>query len=149
MERNEEILGRIEELLERPYRVIDILPYQVPAGNGGNYFQVEEHYLKDPQKGRLRQRFAEVLLKLNCYYPFLIYLDDGTIIDAPSPEKLEKLILQNEDTVDIVLESVDALITVRHDDTYMTVYNADEKLLDTVKALAMAEGLFLWKPDQK
>ena len=56
----------IEELLEQPYYVMDILPRQVPADSGGQYFKVEEYYLKD--MGRLCRQYADVLLKLNCYY---------------------------------------------------------------------------------
>ena len=146
MNRNDEILERIEELLEEPYWVIDILPYQVPRESAGQYFAVEAYYLKDPQNRKLRQRFVEILLKLNCYYDFLVYQNDK-IIKNPSPEQLEEMILQNTATVDIILNE-GVLITVRNDDTYLTVYDADEKLLDILKQLAASHGLFLWKPMQ-
>ena len=147
MNRTEEVLEKIEELLEKPYWVIDILPYQVPKESAGRYFAVEEHYLKDPQNRKLRQCFVEILLKLNCYYDFLVNQNDNVIVN-PSPERVEEMILQNTDTVDIILKE-DALITVRNDDTYLTVYDPDEKLLETLKQLSAAHGLFLWKPIQK
>ncbi|MBQ5804759.1 MAG: hypothetical protein IIW22_03155 [Erysipelotrichaceae bacterium] len=147
MKRNGEILDRIEELLERPCWVIDLLPYRVPEESAGQYFTVEEYFLKDPQNRRLRQCFVQILLKLNCYYDFLVYLNDKETAENPSPEQLEEMILQNRDIVDIVLE--EAMIVVRHDDTYMSVYDPDERLLEILKPLAAVNGLFLWKPDQE
>ena len=146
MNGNGEILDRIEELLERPCWVIDLLPYRVPEESAGQYFAVEEYFLKDPQNGRLRQCFAQILLKLNCYYDFLVYLNDGETVENPSPERLEETILHNRGIVDIVLK--EAMIVVRHDDTYMSVYDPDERLLNILKPLAAANGLFLWKADQ-
>ncbi|MBO4918911.1 MAG: hypothetical protein J5365_02005 [Erysipelotrichaceae bacterium] len=145
MNKTEEIIEKIEKLLKKPCWVIDILPYQVPQESAGQYFAVEEHYLKDPQNTRLRQCFADLLLKLNCYYDFLVYHNDR-IIEKPSPEQLEEMILHNTDTIDILLQE-DVLITVQRDDTYLTVYDPDEKLLKTLKQLSAAHGLFLWKPE--
>lgn len=36
----------IEELLEKPYWIIDILPKQVPKDSPGQYFAVEDFFLK-------------------------------------------------------------------------------------------------------
>ena len=145
MNRTEEVLNHIEKLLEKPCWVIDILPYQVPKESAGQYFAVEEYYLKEPQNRKLRQCFIGMLLKLNCYYDFLIYQNDK-IIEKPSPEQLEDMILHNTATIDILLQE-DVLITIRNDDTYLTVYDPDEKLLETLKQLSAAHGLFLWKPE--
>ena len=35
----------LEEILEQSYYVMDILPMQVPADDGGQYFKVEKYYL--------------------------------------------------------------------------------------------------------
>ena len=32
------------------------------------------------------------------------------------------------------------------DDTHMTVFNPDEKLLDLIKIISRGEGLYVWKP---
>ena len=72
----------IEEYLNKPYWVIDILPKQVPAD---------------------KQMFY------------------------------------------IILKSADVLITVSGDDTYMTVYNPTEEMLELMGSLAGSEGLFLWR----
>lgn len=40
----------IEEFLEQPYYVMDILPKQVPADSGGQYFKVEQYYLNHVER---------------------------------------------------------------------------------------------------
>ena len=45
----------------------------------------------------------------------------------------------------IILKSSDVLITVSGDDTYMTVYNPTEEVLELMGSLAGSEGLFLWR----
>lgn len=47
----------IEELLERPYWVIDILPWQVPADSPGKYFAVERYFLQEPQIARVKEPY--------------------------------------------------------------------------------------------
>ena len=42
-----------------------------------------------------------------------------------------------------------SLIAINHGDTYMTVYNAGKDLLNKIKLLAEANGLFMWKPKNK
>ena len=62
----------IEELLEKEYRVIDILPEQVPAGSPGQYFAVEKYFLGKPALAEIHRRFTRLLLKLNCYSDFQV-----------------------------------------------------------------------------
>ena len=40
------------------------------------------------------------------------------------------------------------MIDIEHDDTYMTVYDPDSRLLDKLRALAAAEGFFVWCPPE-
>ena len=58
----------IDNYLEKPYWVIDILPKQVPANGQGQYFKIEEYFLKEPQFGMICKKFSSILIKLNCYY---------------------------------------------------------------------------------
>ena len=56
----------IEELLNAPYWIIDILPKQVPAGSAGQYFAIEQ-YLRDTQLSDIKKKHVNLILKLNCY----------------------------------------------------------------------------------
>ncbi len=38
------------------------------------------------------------------------------------------------------------MIDYDRNDTYLTVYDPDSALLDKIRALAAAEGLFVWSP---
>ena len=38
---------KIEQLLQSPYYIIDILPMQVPKNSPGQYFAIERYYLRD------------------------------------------------------------------------------------------------------
>ena len=40
----------------------------------------------------------------------------------------------------------EAMILSEPDDTHMTVFNADEKLLELIRVIASGEGLFVWSP---
>ena len=41
------MMKTVEELLECPYWIIDILPLQVPKDSPGQYFAVEKYFLQD------------------------------------------------------------------------------------------------------
>lgn len=57
----------IDRLLEKEYHVIDILPDQVKDCRG-QYFAADE-FFRTPERLRpLRSRFANIIVKLNCYY---------------------------------------------------------------------------------
>ena len=56
----------IEELLNAPYWIIDILPKQVPAGNAGQYFVIEK-YLRETQLSEIKKKHVNMILKLNHY----------------------------------------------------------------------------------
>ena len=44
--------------------------------------------------------------------------------------------------------TIDELLLVPEpDETHLTLYNADDELLELARLLAQAEGLFVWKPE--
>ena len=136
----------IEELLEKPYWVIDILPKQVPAESPGRFFDVERYLLEHPQVDALKARKLSVLLKLYCYYDLQISTDVcETWAENPSPEVLRAAL---DSYLYVLLPGETALITADPGDIYMTLYNASDDLLSLVRQLAEAEGLFVWQPPQ-
>ncbi len=136
----------IEELLEKPYWVIDILPKQVPAESPGRFFAVERFLLAHPQVEELKARKLSVLLKLYCYYDLRISTDYGeTWVGNPDPEELSRAAGSE---LYLLLPDEDALITADPGDIYMTLYNASDDLLALVHQLAASEGLFVWQPPQ-
>ena len=132
----------IDMLLNSPFWVIDFLPYQVPADGKGQFFTVEDYYLKFPQIESLHWQFLSVLLKLNCYYQIKVAVGDQWI-DNPDPELIQKQI--GGRGLDVLIKNT--LIQYNSDDTHMTVYNPTEELLELLRILAQSEGLFVWKPE--
>ena len=135
----------IEELLERGYFLVDILPRQVPPEGEGQYFAVEEYFLKSPRIEEIRRKFTNVLLKLNCYYDLCVVLEeDSTGTVNPPPETLAEWIGSGRG-LSVLLNDFTALIALNSGDTYMTVYNADGSLRQLITQLAASEGLFVWE----
>lgn len=131
----------IEELQKTPYWIADVLPEQVPDNSPGQYFAVERYLMKNPQRTEIKRRHAELILKLNCYYD--VSLDEETEQNPP-PERIETAILDRY--VCILLGG--SLIVSDPDDTYLTVYNPDERLLSLLDRLCARAGLHLWQPKQ-
>ena len=132
----------IDMFLNSPFWVIDFLPYQVPADGKGQFFTVEDYYLKFPQIESLHWQFLSVLLKLNCYFQIKVAVGDQWI-DNPDPELIQKQI--GGRGLDVLIKNT--LIQYNRDDTHMTVYNPTEELLELLRILAQSEGLFVWKPE--
>ena len=138
----------IEEYLNKPYWVIDILPKQVPADSRGQYFRIEKYFLEHPQIDVIYRKFTNILLKLNCYEDIDMSHDGDEWITNPDPHELEAALLKSmadRQMFYIILKSADVLITVNGDDTYMTVYNPTEEVLEIIGSLAGSEGLFIWR----
>ena len=126
---------KIEELLKKPYWIIDILPKQVPKDSPGQYFAVEEFFLKE-QLAEIKKKHINVILKLNCYMD--ISIDDE---ENPTPEQIRDIMLDRY----VYIMVGDAMILSEADDTHMTVFNPGEELLDLIRAVSSAEGLFVWE----
>ena len=125
----------IEELLEKPYWIIDILPKQVPKDSLGQYFAIEDFFLEE-QLPEIKKKHINVILKLNCYMD--ITIDDEK---NPAPKQIRDTMLDRY--VYIMLD--DAMILSEPDDTHLTVFNPNEGLLNLIKAISSLEGLFVWK----
>ena len=144
---------RIDELLEKTYWIVDILPKQVPKDSAGQYFAIEEYYLKEPQVSVLRQKLARIILKLNCYYDIYVINDfDGEGIESairnPSPDDLNNMFVGKYaiNRICLLIGGIDTLIVSNKDDTYLTVYGPTAQLLNMIRLLAQAEGMYVWKP---
>ena len=142
-----------DEIFERPYWVVDVLPRQVPAQCGGQFFAVEEYLLGHPLIDTTYSHHAALLLKLNCYYELSIVdpqTDDR--IDNPEPEALVGMVcgLVSDDAPSrsllVEVPSEHAVFLLDGTCLNMTLYDPTDELLKTVYQLAGAEGLFVWQP---
>ncbi len=144
--------GLMGELLEGAYFIVDILPRQVPEDAGIRYFPVERYFLQPDRIRPLRRKFAEILLRLNCYYDMAVSFDSCERWERnPDPESFAGRLsaLSGSSFLRAVFEEQRAMIDIDPCDTYMTVYDPSSRLSDTLRALAAAEGLFVWSPQEK
>ena len=128
----------IEELLQTPYWIIDILPEQVPPDSPGQYFTIEKYYLREPRLSEIKQKHINLILKLNCYRD--ISLDEDGELN-PAPEIVAETMRERY----VFIMTGDSMILSEPDDTHMTLFNPDSRLLELIKSLAASEGLFVWK----
>ena len=128
----------IDKMLAKPCWIVDILPERVPDKSPGQYFAVEKYWLRDPS---LRRKQGNIIMKLNCYYDLTLVTENEEIRNPPPAVWLER---PGREYLNILVEE-HTLITADQTDTYMTVFTEDEKLLEMIRKLAAAEGLFLWK----
>ena len=139
----------LDDFFDKEYWVVDFLPKQVPENADGRFFSVEQYYLEPTRYAILREQFAEILLKLYCYYDLQLFMDDATEgVANPEPELLAKHIKDNQGNLCILIGASEALITLSRDDTHLTVYAPSEDLLELIRTLTGAVGLFVWKPKQ-
>lgn len=137
----------IETFFDKDYWIVDFLPKQVPEKGGGRFFSVEEYYLEPSRHTVLREQFSDILLKLYCYYDLRLFVDDDTEgLVNPEPKLLANHIKANQSELCILIGSSEALFTLGRDDTHMTVYAPSDDLLELIRTLAEAVGLFVWKP---
>ena len=129
----------IDELLETPYWIIDILPKQVPMDSPGQYFAVEEYYLSKKQIAEVKNRHIDLVLKLNCYRD--LSLDEETEINPPPGRIAEEMRKRH-----LCILTGDSMILSEPDDLSLTLYHPDEELLELVRVLAAGEGLYVWQP---
>ena len=129
----------IEELLETPYWIVDVLPEQVKADSPGQYFAIERYYRAEPRITEIRKRYADLVLKLNCYRDILLDEEEER---NPPPERIAEAVLTRR----VCLRTDDALIVSEPDELYLTVYDPDEALLRLLEKLCAGEGLHLWQP---
>ena len=129
----------IDELLQKPYWIIDIFPEQVPADSPGQFFAVEKYYLAAEQLADIKRKHINLVIKLNCYRRISINEEKEY---NPPPER----IAEEMKSKNVYLMLDDSMILSEPDDTHMTVFNPDEETLDMIRMLAEGEGLYVWQP---
>lgn len=131
----------VDELLQMPYWIIDILPAQVPRDAAGQYFAVERWFLQPERLSEIKEKHLRVILKLNCYRS--ISIDENRTFNPP-PEQLAEEMRRRY----LPIMTGESMILSEPDDTHMTVFNPDRELLDLIKTLAAGEGLYVWQPPE-
>ena len=138
-------MEKIDQLINMPYYMIDLLPRRVQKKNREQFLAVEEYFRKEKQLKNFCGKVISILLKLNSYYNIEVGFGNEWKKN-PKPEKLEKTvqkcIMGRKDYIHIFAGSRDTLIFINGDDLYLSIYNPDKKMQKMLNRLAKAEGLF-------
>ncbi len=155
-----DVSSLIDDLINKPYWIVDILPERVPEDSPGQYFAVEQYYLADLQRTAIHRKYAEMILKLNCYFDIIVSTDAGNPWEEnpdsdadisweknPTPERLADLItnIDPTGTIYVLFKEENTLIVINGDDTYMTVCNPSREILNKLQQLAVGEGVYIWR----
>lgn len=135
-----EVKKTVEELLQCPYWIIDILPSQVSEDSPGQFFSVEEYFLQGDRIEEIKQKHIDLVLKLNRYRD--ISISDETVVN-PLPKHIADEMKKRY----LYIMVGESMILSEPDDTHLTVFNPDSQLMDLIRQLASGEGLFVWKPN--
>ncbi len=155
---NEWTQSVLDGLMEKDCWIVDILPRQVAKYQDGQFFEIEKYFLSSPRIEEIRKKYSDLLIKLNCYYDICVCLirsseeESGGWITNPGPGVLEGGMADERFgtcTLDAVIPVDNTLIMLNGDDTHMTVFNPSDELFELVKALALGEGLYVWKPEEE
>ncbi len=139
----------LNDLLEKPYYVIDFLPGQVPKDADGQFFKIENYLLNNYERYGLKDKFIRTILKLMCYYRMIVHY--GKWIEQPDPKLIAEIIdtiMENHSGyMNMLLPDKNALLVFEWDCLNLTLYNPDRELVELTKQIAQSEGLFCRKPE--
>ena len=147
---NEKLNAMREALLEKPYRIIDVLPRRTPDRFAAAFSALEKHYFRDPAADMPYARFLNLIVKLGCYCEIAARrADDEKWSSSPEPEYLSKAFSELAETrrggLHLLIDGGKLLMTLEAGDLYMTVYGSCPRMMRRIKQLARSEGLFVWK----
>lgn len=145
----EELEALVEELLEAPYFVADILPERVSKDAEGQYFAVEKYFRAPERLAEIYRRHAEVMLRFNCYHSMLATFDWGKTWERdPEPEEFARRVTElaggGAGFMRAVFPEPKIMIELDAGDTYTSVCCPGGEAPETLRALVSSAGLFMW-----
>ncbi len=142
----QDVLKKIDELLEQSYYVVDFLPHRVPKTANGHFFDVEYYLLNSDKRHEMKNKYVNIILKLMCYYRTSILWNGWN--DNPKPEDIDAAvseIMENHSgTLNILFPEENVLLVFEWDCINLAVYNLSESMKEIVEKIAISEGFFCW-----
>ena len=147
---------KMSQLFNEDYRVIDFLPGRVSDDAETLYEEVEQYYLQDKQLQNFCDKVISIVLKLLCYYPFEMYVQEhiplirtreGWLKDKRCDtivKLIKKTILKRKGQIDILLTRDNSMLSISGVTLNIAVYNESESLRAMLQSMVRAEGLYDW-----
>ena len=148
---------KLNALFSEDYRVIDFLPSHVAEQGSSIFEEVESYFLQDKQLQEFCEKAIAIILKVICYYPFEVYVEEYPPLKPKRngwlKEKrcdllvkiLKRVIMRKKGQVDILLGKENSVICITGGVLSIAVYNESKSLWELLDRVVETEGLYYWK----
>lgn len=148
---------KLNALFSEDYRVIDFLPSHVAEQGSSIFEEVESYFLQDKQLQEFCEKAIAIILKVICYYPFEVYIEEYPPLKPKRngwlKEKrcdllvkiLKRVIMRKKGQVDILLGKENSVICITGGVLSIAVYNESKSLRELLDRVVETEGLYYWK----
>ena len=137
----------IEELMEKPYGLIDIYPITIPEEKRDAYFEVERYFNQSLECQRFANKITRIILKALCYLDMEVCVNNRWLKEIKATELamyIQSVLIAKSGYMNLLLTKENTLIHISSGDLYVTVYNPNEQVEHIFQMLVQSEGLF-WR----
>lgn len=139
-------IEKIDDLLEKPYYLIDFLPKRVPENANGHFFDVEYYLQSSAKHYEFKNKCVNIILKLMCYYRASVLYEKWN--NSPKPKDIDAAVMEiverNSGTLNILFTEEDVLLVLDGNCLSLTIYNLSDNMKSIVEKIVLSEGFFLW-----
>ncbi|MFQ7549784.1 hypothetical protein [Blautia marasmi] len=137
--------------------MIDFLPGRVPDEADTIFEEVEQYFMQDKQLQVFCDKVIAIVLKLLCYYPFEMYVQEhiplirqreGWLKDKRCDtivKIMKKTILKRKGQIDILLTRENSMLSISGGTLSIAVYNESDSLREMLQSMVHTEGLYDWR----
>lgn len=148
---------KMSQLFNEDYRVIDFLPGRVSDEADTIFEEVEQYFMQDKQLQVFCDKVIAIVLKLLCYYPFEMYVQEhiplirqreGWLKDKRCDtivKIMKKTILKRKGQIDILLTRENSMLSISGGTLSIAVYNESDSLREMLQSMVHTEGLYDWR----
>ena len=145
---------KLNMLFGEDYELIDLFPRAEGEGCQDFINQAEQYFLQDGQLSQFCDRAVTLVLKLLCYYPFEMFVQEYSPFRSPRSGWLKdkrcemvariirKVIMKKKGQVDILLGKENTIVSIVGGTLSIAVYHPSESVSSLLDRLTEAEGLY-------
>ena len=137
----------IEELMEKPYGLIDIYPITISKEKRDAYFEIERYFNQSLECQRFANKITRIILKALCYLDMEVCVNNRWLKEIKATELamyIQSVLIAKSGYMNLLLTKENTLIHISSGDLYVTVYNPNEQVEHIFQMLVQSEGLF-WR----
>lgn len=141
-------------LFGEDYELIDLFPRPEGEGCAEFFCQAEQYFLQERQLSAFCDRVVSLVVKLLCYYPFEMYVQEysplrtqrcGWLKDKRcemAVKIIRRVIMKKKGQVDILLGKENTIVSIVGGTLSIAVYHPSESVSSLLDRLVDAEGLY-------